>query len=191
MLHNACCSSRFFSCFKIFLKTLLISCQNFLLWKRTGKVKYDNLQEFKIVIAGVIPDHGIKWCLTNQQERASDWTTEVHSVRFQILDAVSVTFLISYFRCLCALPAGNHIFCVVFVFYTDSKQRSFFLILILLSYSIPLVGRHSDLNLVELNETVKEDDRAVLLEGGGLQSVSPKARSSSVTSHIFRFANDS
>lgn len=46
---------------------------------------------------------------------------------------------------------------------------------------------HSDLNLVELNETVKEDDRAVLLEGGGLQSVSPKARSSSVTSHIFRF----
>ncbi|XP_059632823.1 protein REDUCED WALL ACETYLATION 2-like [Cornus florida] len=47
---------------------------------------------------------------------------------------------------------------------------------------------HSDVNLVELgNETVKEEDRAVLLEGGGLQSASPRVRSSSVTSHIGRF----
>lgn len=53
--------------------------------------------------------------------------------------------------------------------------------------SIPK-GRHSDINLVDLGkETVKEDDRAVLLEGGGLQSASPKARSPSVTSPIFRF----
>ncbi|XP_041000219.1 protein REDUCED WALL ACETYLATION 2-like isoform X2 [Juglans microcarpa x Juglans regia] len=47
---------------------------------------------------------------------------------------------------------------------------------------------HSDVNLAELgNGTVKEDDRAVLLEGGGLQSGSPKSRSSSTTSPIFRF----
>ncbi|KAJ8573956.1 hypothetical protein K7X08_010467 [Anisodus acutangulus] len=47
--------------------------------------------------------------------------------------------------------------------------------------------RHSDINLVELgNEAVKEDDRAVLLEGGGLQSTSPRIRSSSVTSQITR-----
>lgn len=47
---------------------------------------------------------------------------------------------------------------------------------------------HSDVNLVELgNHTVKEDDRAVLLEGGVLQSSSPKLRSSSVTSYIVRF----
>lgn len=50
-------------------------------------------------------------------------------------------------------------------------------------------GRQSDINLVELgNETIKEEDRAVLLEGGGLQSASPRVvRSSSVTSHIVRF----
>ncbi|XP_062174304.1 protein REDUCED WALL ACETYLATION 2-like isoform X2 [Alnus glutinosa] len=47
---------------------------------------------------------------------------------------------------------------------------------------------HSDVNLAEVgNDTVKEDDRAVLLEGGGLQSASPKSRSSSATSPIFRF----
>lgn len=47
---------------------------------------------------------------------------------------------------------------------------------------------HSDINLVELgSETVKEDDRAVLLEGGGLQSASPKARTSSGPSPIIRF----
>ncbi|KAL3505603.1 hypothetical protein ACH5RR_030985 [Cinchona calisaya] len=47
---------------------------------------------------------------------------------------------------------------------------------------------HSDINLVELgNGGVKEDDSAVLLEGGGLQSASPRVRSSSVTSQIIRF----
>lgn len=49
-------------------------------------------------------------------------------------------------------------------------------------------SRHSDVNLAEMgNGTVKEDDRAVLLEGGGLQSASPKSRSSPTTSPIFRF----
>ncbi|WOH13086.1 hypothetical protein DCAR_0832595 [Daucus carota subsp. sativus] len=49
------------------------------------------------------------------------------------------------------------------------------------------VYRNSDINLVQLgNETITEDDRAVLLEGGGLQPVSPRARSSSCTSHIIR-----
>ncbi|XP_022855578.1 protein REDUCED WALL ACETYLATION 2-like [Olea europaea var. sylvestris] len=49
-------------------------------------------------------------------------------------------------------------------------------------------GRNPDINLVELGkETVKEDDRAVLLEGGALQSASPKVRNSSATSHIVRF----
>ncbi|KAH7513502.1 hypothetical protein FEM48_Zijuj12G0207100 [Ziziphus jujuba var. spinosa] len=49
---------------------------------------------------------------------------------------------------------------------------------------------HSDVNLVELvNETVKEDDKAVLLEGGGLQSASPNARTSSYASSspVIRF----
>ncbi|KAB5544624.1 hypothetical protein DKX38_012736 [Salix brachista] len=52
-----------------------------------------------------------------------------------------------------------------------------------------LAKAHSDVGLVELgNEAVKEDDRAVLLEGGGgLQSPSPKARSSTSTFPIFRF----
>ncbi|KAJ4969001.1 hypothetical protein NE237_015702 [Protea cynaroides] len=50
------------------------------------------------------------------------------------------------------------------------------------------VGRNSDINLVELGkEIVKEDDRAVLLEGGGLQSASPRVQSLSVTSNIVRF----
>ncbi|KAF8387682.1 hypothetical protein HHK36_026336 [Tetracentron sinense] len=49
-------------------------------------------------------------------------------------------------------------------------------------------GRHSDVNLVELaKDTVNEDDRTVLLEGGGLQSASPKVRSSSAISHLVRF----
>ncbi|CAN1281707.1 Protein REDUCED WALL ACETYLATION 2 [Linum perenne] len=48
--------------------------------------------------------------------------------------------------------------------------------------------RHSDINLVEVgNDAVKEEDRAVLLEGGGLQSGSPKARTSNTSSPIFRF----
>ncbi|KAI8561886.1 hypothetical protein RHMOL_Rhmol04G0376700 [Rhododendron molle] len=50
------------------------------------------------------------------------------------------------------------------------------------------LARHSDISLVELgNEPVKEDERAILLEGAGLQSSSPKARSSSITSHIVKF----
>uniref|UniRef100_A0A6M2EGD7 Cas1p 10 TM acyl transferase domain-containing protein n=1 Tax=Populus davidiana TaxID=266767 RepID=A0A6M2EGD7_9ROSI len=48
-------------------------------------------------------------------------------------------------------------------------------------------ARHSDVGLVQLgNEAVKEDDRAVLLEGG-VQSASPKTRSSTSTFPIFRF----
>lgn len=47
---------------------------------------------------------------------------------------------------------------------------------------------HSDINLVELgNGGVKEEDSAVLLEGGGLQSAPPRVRSSSVASQILRF----
>ena len=50
-------------------------------------------------------------------------------------------------------------------------------------------SRYSEVNLVEVEkDAVKEDDRAVLLEGGGLQSASPKARTPSTTSPIFRFA---
>lgn len=46
----------------------------------------------------------------------------------------------------------------------------------------------SDINLVELgNEAIKDNDRAVLLEGGSLQASSPKARSSTVTSLVVRF----
>ncbi|KAH6808584.1 O-acetyltransferase family protein [Perilla frutescens var. frutescens] len=48
-------------------------------------------------------------------------------------------------------------------------------------------GRNSDVSLVELAGAVKEDDRAVLLEGGGLQIASPRVRNSSVTSHVIRF----
>ncbi|CAN1281705.1 Protein REDUCED WALL ACETYLATION 2 [Linum perenne] len=51
-----------------------------------------------------------------------------------------------------------------------------------------VVKTHSDINLVEVgNDAVKEEDRAVLLEGGGLQSGSPKARTSNTSSPIFRF----
>ncbi|KAK2644110.1 hypothetical protein Ddye_019305 [Dipteronia dyeriana] len=56
--------------------------------------------------------------------------------------------------------------------------------------SLPTKVRHSDVNLAELGAgdgAVKDDDRAVLLEGGGLQSASPKARSSASSSPIFRF----
>ncbi|XP_044500563.1 protein REDUCED WALL ACETYLATION 2 isoform X1 [Mangifera indica] len=55
---------------------------------------------------------------------------------------------------------------------------------------LPSKVRHSDVSLDELgvgDGTVKEDDKAVLLEGGGLQSASPKARSLSASSPIFRF----
>ncbi|KAM0965811.1 hypothetical protein FF1_021766 [Malus domestica] len=48
--------------------------------------------------------------------------------------------------------------------------------------------RCSEVNLVEVEkEAVKEDDRVVLLEGGGLQSASPKARTPSGYPPIFRF----
>ncbi|CAI0626486.1 unnamed protein product [Linum tenue] len=47
---------------------------------------------------------------------------------------------------------------------------------------------HSDISLVEVGlEVVKDDDKAVLLEGGGLQSASPRARNLHSSSPIFRF----
>ncbi|GKV37887.1 hypothetical protein SLEP1_g45857 [Rubroshorea leprosula] len=56
--------------------------------------------------------------------------------------------------------------------------------------SVP-VKVHSDVNLVEVGveglEAVKEDDRAVLIEGGAVQSASPRSRTSSASSPIFRF----
>ncbi|RWR76415.1 protein REDUCED WALL ACETYLATION 2 isoform X1 [Cinnamomum micranthum f. kanehirae] len=49
------------------------------------------------------------------------------------------------------------------------------------------VGRHSDINLVELGEaTVKEEDRAVLLDGG-VKSTPPKTHNPSVMSQLIRF----
>lgn len=46
---------------------------------------------------------------------------------------------------------------------------------------------HSDNNLVELeNATVKEEDRAVLLEGGLSKSASTKVSSSSIKTNIVR-----
>ncbi|KAK6913660.1 Cas1p 10 TM acyl transferase domain [Dillenia turbinata] len=46
---------------------------------------------------------------------------------------------------------------------------------------------HSDISLVEMgSETIKDDDRAVLLDGAG-QSSSPRARTSTVQSQIVRF----
>ncbi|KAG9146377.1 hypothetical protein Leryth_018423 [Lithospermum erythrorhizon] len=51
-----------------------------------------------------------------------------------------------------------------------------------------LLKAHSDINSVELgNVAVKDDDRAVLLEGGGLQSEASRAKSSTVTSTVVRF----
>ncbi|RDX94094.1 Protein REDUCED WALL ACETYLATION 2, partial [Mucuna pruriens] len=47
---------------------------------------------------------------------------------------------------------------------------------------------HSDINLVEMgNDAVKDEDRVVLLEGGALQSGSPKARSVTASASIIRF----
>ncbi|XP_059437941.1 protein REDUCED WALL ACETYLATION 3-like [Corylus avellana] len=47
---------------------------------------------------------------------------------------------------------------------------------------------HSDINLVELGkETVKEDDRAALLEGGLARSASAKFHSSSIKTNLIRF----
>lgn len=55
------------------------------------------------------------------------------------------------------------------------------------NWSATKQGRNSDVGLVELGGAVKEDDRAVLLEGGGLHSASPRVRNASVTSHVIRF----
>ncbi|KAM7500639.1 hypothetical protein LguiA_025053 [Lonicera macranthoides] len=47
---------------------------------------------------------------------------------------------------------------------------------------------HSDNNLVELaNETIKEDDQAVLLEGGLTKSASGKSSTSSIKANLIRF----
>ncbi|XP_038895566.1 protein REDUCED WALL ACETYLATION 3-like isoform X2 [Benincasa hispida] len=47
---------------------------------------------------------------------------------------------------------------------------------------------HSDINLVDLGgETVKEDDQAVLLEGGLARPASAKIHNSSITSNLIRF----
>lgn len=48
-------------------------------------------------------------------------------------------------------------------------------------------SRHSDINLEEIvKEPVKDDDRAILLEEGGLQTASPRARTLSSSSSILR-----
>ncbi|GFZ21758.1 O-acetyltransferase family protein [Actinidia rufa] len=72
--------------------------------------------------------------------------------------------------------------------FPPEKSRCLFFSLPPSIFNFSFTCRHSDIGLVELgNESVKDDDKAVLLEGGGLQSPSPKARSSSVTSRIVRF----
>ncbi|KAI4335016.1 hypothetical protein L6164_013703 [Bauhinia variegata] len=54
--------------------------------------------------------------------------------------------------------------------------------------SVSLKVRHSDVNLVEMsNDAVKEEDKAVFLEGGTLHSASTKARSLTGSPPIFRF----
>lgn len=51
-----------------------------------------------------------------------------------------------------------------------------------------LFSRQSDINLVEIgSDVVKDEDRAALLEGGALQSGSPKARSLTASPSIIRF----
>ena len=50
---------------------------------------------------------------------------------------------------------------------------------------------HSDNNLVELgSETIKEDDRAILLEGGLTKSASAKFNSSSIKVNLIRLLLD-
>ena len=50
---------------------------------------------------------------------------------------------------------------------------------------------HSDNNLVELgSETIKEDDRAILLEGGLTKSASAKFNSSSIKANLIRLLLD-
>lgn len=52
-----------------------------------------------------------------------------------------------------------------------------------------LLCSHSDSNLVELGEeTIKEDDRAILLEGGLSRSASVKFNSSSIKVNLMRFS---
>ncbi|EPS66489.1 hypothetical protein M569_08287, partial [Genlisea aurea] len=46
---------------------------------------------------------------------------------------------------------------------------------------------NSDINLSELDGRNAEDDRTVLLEGGNLQSASPRDRNSTVGSYLIRF----
>ncbi|KAE8700777.1 Detected protein of confused Function [Hibiscus syriacus] len=54
--------------------------------------------------------------------------------------------------------------------------------------SASLVKAHSDTNLVELgNETIKEDDRAVLLEGGLTRSASTKVHALAIKTNLIRF----
>ncbi|KAL4334043.1 hypothetical protein GQ457_07G030060 [Hibiscus cannabinus] len=54
--------------------------------------------------------------------------------------------------------------------------------------SASLAKAHSDTNLVELGtETIKEDDRAVLLEGGLTRSASTKFHASAIKTNLFRF----
>ena len=50
-----------------------------------------------------------------------------------------------------------------------------------------LYGRHSDNNLVEMeSQTIKEDDRAVLLEGGLTKSASVKSSNSYIRTNLVR-----
>ena len=50
---------------------------------------------------------------------------------------------------------------------------------------------HSDNNLVELgSETIKEDDRAILLEGGLTKSASAKFNGSSIKVNLIRLLLD-
>ncbi|KAK8646090.1 hypothetical protein V6N13_119891 [Hibiscus sabdariffa] len=54
--------------------------------------------------------------------------------------------------------------------------------------SASLAKAHSDTNLVELeNEMIKEDDRAVLLEGGLTRSASTKFHASAIKTNLIRF----
>ncbi|KAK4491603.1 hypothetical protein RD792_002358 [Penstemon davidsonii] len=58
----------------------------------------------------------------------------------------------------------------------------------LMLYDLLLISSHSDNNLVELeSETVKEDDRAVLLEGGLATSASAKLPAPSIKTNLIRF----
>ncbi|XP_057546381.1 protein REDUCED WALL ACETYLATION 2-like [Amaranthus tricolor] len=48
--------------------------------------------------------------------------------------------------------------------------------------------QHSEINLVEIrNDAIKEDEKAVLLEGGSMQPMSSRARIETLTHHVSRF----